>query len=228
MVSPVDLLESIQKSTAGINIAELLARHPQVPRRTAQRWIQQLLREGKVRGTGNGRARRYLAVQPPATKAKCRSDSPVRGSPEYACSLFRWSHNRLRCTRQARTSRKGCVCGVPVISAGTIPNEHGKGARRLARLYDDRRSTGRKGDEHRALASSFAIKAIEIAYGPDNGKERNANPQTSRTGLVEASAPCPVLINHCREFVGSQTGFPPVCVAEKLRATEDSRTNRHR
>jgi len=66
MVSPVDLLESIQKSTAGINVAELLGRHPQIPRRTAQRWIQQLLREGKVRGTGKGRARRYLAVQPPA------------------------------------------------------------------------------------------------------------------------------------------------------------------
>jgi len=67
MVSPADLLESIQKSTAGLNVAELLVRHPQIPRRTAQRWIQQLLREGKVRGTGKARARRYLAVQPPAT-----------------------------------------------------------------------------------------------------------------------------------------------------------------
>src|SRR5579863_1943485 len=67
MASSADLLESIQKSSAGINVAELLVRHPQVPRRTAQRWIQQLLREGKVRGTGKGRARRYLAVQPPPT-----------------------------------------------------------------------------------------------------------------------------------------------------------------
>ena len=49
MVSSVDLLESIQKSSAGIKVAELLVHHPQVPRRTAQRWIQQLLREGKVR-----------------------------------------------------------------------------------------------------------------------------------------------------------------------------------
>jgi len=69
MVSPVDLLESIQKSAAGLNVAELLVRHPQVPRRTAQRWIQQLLREGKVRGTGKGRARRYLAAQPRAIGA---------------------------------------------------------------------------------------------------------------------------------------------------------------
>lgn len=67
MVSPADLLGSIQKSTAGLNVAELLVRHPQIPRRTAQRWIQRLLREGKIRGVGKGRARRYLAVQPPAT-----------------------------------------------------------------------------------------------------------------------------------------------------------------
>ena len=69
MVSSADLLESIQKSTAGLNVAELLVRHPQIPRRTTQRWIQQLLRDGKIRGTGKGRARRYLAVQPPATGA---------------------------------------------------------------------------------------------------------------------------------------------------------------
>jgi hypothetical protein len=69
MVSPTDFLESIQKSTAGLNVAELLVRHPQIPRRTAQRWIQRLLREGKVRGTGKARARRYLAVQAPATGA---------------------------------------------------------------------------------------------------------------------------------------------------------------
>jgi Fic family protein len=69
MLSPADLLESVQKSIAGLNITELLVRHPEIPRRTAQRWIQQLLREGKVRGTGKGRARRYLAMPPPATRA---------------------------------------------------------------------------------------------------------------------------------------------------------------
>ena len=67
MVSPVDLLESIRKSGAGLNVAELLIRHPQIPRRTAQRWIQQLLREGTVRGVGKGRARRYLAAHLSAT-----------------------------------------------------------------------------------------------------------------------------------------------------------------
>ena len=69
MSSPADLLESLQKSTVGLNVAELLFQHPRIPRRTVQRWIQQLVREGKVRGTGKGRARRYLAAQPSATGA---------------------------------------------------------------------------------------------------------------------------------------------------------------
>ena len=67
MASPAHILESIKGSATGLSLAELLARHPGVPRRTAQRWIQQLLREGKVRGTGKGRARRYLAAPMPAT-----------------------------------------------------------------------------------------------------------------------------------------------------------------
>lgn len=69
MSSLADLLESIRGSAAGLNLAELLIRHPSIPRRTAQRWIQQLVREGKVRGTGKGRARRYLAAQTPAATA---------------------------------------------------------------------------------------------------------------------------------------------------------------
>lgn len=69
MSSLADLLQSIRGSAAGLNLAELLIRHPSIPRRTAQRWIQQLVREGKVRGTGKGRARRYLAAQTPAATA---------------------------------------------------------------------------------------------------------------------------------------------------------------
>jgi Fic family protein len=40
---------------------ELLALHPDIPRRTAQRWIQILIRNGQIHATGQGRARRYLA-----------------------------------------------------------------------------------------------------------------------------------------------------------------------
>ena len=96
MPSPADLLESIQESTAGLNVAELLVRHPQIPRRTAQRWIQQLLREGKVRGTGKGRARRYLAVQSLATGV-ARMSFPISSRyPPTAETSSRTSISRCR------------------------------------------------------------------------------------------------------------------------------------
>lgn len=62
MSSASTILKSIQASVQGLPIAELLARHPDVPRRTVQRWIQALIRKGQVRAEGNARARRYLAV----------------------------------------------------------------------------------------------------------------------------------------------------------------------
>jgi Fic family protein len=68
------LLESIQMSANGLTLAELLAQHPGIPRRTAQRWIQQLISEGRVRATGQGRARRYLAAAQPVA-AEHRDDA---------------------------------------------------------------------------------------------------------------------------------------------------------
>jgi Fic family protein len=68
------LLESIQMSANGLTLAELLAQHPDIPRRTAQRWIQQLISEGRVRATGQGRARRYLAAAQPVA-AEHRDDA---------------------------------------------------------------------------------------------------------------------------------------------------------
>ncbi len=46
-----------------MTLAELLSRHPAVPRRTAQRWLSQLVAEGGIIGKGEGRARRYLAAR---------------------------------------------------------------------------------------------------------------------------------------------------------------------
>lgn len=60
--SPAALLKSIQDTAAGLTLAELLMRHPAVPRRTAQRWLNQLVAAGGIVGKGEGRARRYLAV----------------------------------------------------------------------------------------------------------------------------------------------------------------------
>ncbi|MGT2455316.1 Fic family protein [Cupriavidus basilensis] len=72
MSTPNELLESVRKASAGLMLAELLAQHPDVARRTAQRWISQLINTGQIRAIGEGRARRYLAVKtaaiaPPAT-----------------------------------------------------------------------------------------------------------------------------------------------------------------
>ena len=57
-----DLLKSIQEHPAGLTLVELLARHPGLARRTAQRWISQLITDGRITGIGEGRARRFHAV----------------------------------------------------------------------------------------------------------------------------------------------------------------------
>ena len=74
MSSASTILKSIQASVQGLPIAELLARHPDVPRRTVQRWIQALIRKGQVRAEGNARARRYLAVARQAIAADDTQD----------------------------------------------------------------------------------------------------------------------------------------------------------
>ena len=57
------LLETFQSSSpSGLTLAELLAQHPALARRTAQRWISQWLSEGRLTASGEGRARRYTAA----------------------------------------------------------------------------------------------------------------------------------------------------------------------
>ncbi|MDD2545247.1 MAG: Fic family protein [Burkholderiaceae bacterium] len=55
------LLQSLQASPAGLTLGELLAQHPQLSRRTAQRWLGDLVAAGQVQAQGEGRARRYVA-----------------------------------------------------------------------------------------------------------------------------------------------------------------------
>ena len=61
MPASVELLKSIQSSTTGLTLAELLAQHPGLARRTIQRWISQWIAQGLVTASGEGRARRYGA-----------------------------------------------------------------------------------------------------------------------------------------------------------------------
>ena len=66
-----ELLQSIQAFPAGLSLSELLARHPQVARRTVQRLISQMIAAGQISASGEGRARRYYPVSanPPTPQA---------------------------------------------------------------------------------------------------------------------------------------------------------------
>lgn len=66
-----ELPQSIQETPAGLTLAELLARHPQVARRTAQRLISQMIAAGQITARGEGRARRYYPINAgPAVEPK--------------------------------------------------------------------------------------------------------------------------------------------------------------
>lgn len=73
MPSTTDLLSSIRASD-GLTLAELLAAHPGVSRRTAQRLIAKLIESGEVMAIGEGRARRYF----PADTQSHRAEGIVR------------------------------------------------------------------------------------------------------------------------------------------------------
>lgn len=62
MQSPQELLKAIQSTPGGMGIADILERHPTLARRTAQRWLSELVAEGLVVAIGSGRARRYTAA----------------------------------------------------------------------------------------------------------------------------------------------------------------------
>jgi len=62
MPSAADLLKTIREYPSGLTLAALLVRHPEVARRTAQRWIGQLIDDGHISALGEGRARRYLVL----------------------------------------------------------------------------------------------------------------------------------------------------------------------
>lgn len=60
MSATTDLLNSIQASGDGLTLAELLAQHPGIARRTAQRLVAKLIESGQVIASGEGRSRRYF------------------------------------------------------------------------------------------------------------------------------------------------------------------------
>lgn len=62
MSTPDELLKSIQSAPDGLSIAAILTEHPGLARRTAQRWLNELVAQGRIRAFGAGRARRYVVA----------------------------------------------------------------------------------------------------------------------------------------------------------------------
>ncbi|WP_413793948.1 MULTISPECIES: Fic family protein [unclassified Pseudomonas] len=63
MPSTTDILNSIQASRNGVSLSELLTRHPEIARRTAQRILANLIESSQITAQGEGRARRYFATE---------------------------------------------------------------------------------------------------------------------------------------------------------------------
>ncbi len=62
MSSTTDLLNSIQAFGNGLTLAELLTQHPGIARRTAQRLVAKLIKNGQITAQGKARARRYFSA----------------------------------------------------------------------------------------------------------------------------------------------------------------------
>ena len=72
------LLQHIRSASTGLTLADLLAQHPTLARRTLQRWISQWIAKGQIAAQGEGRARRYL---PLATRSTAMLGMPGGAVP---------------------------------------------------------------------------------------------------------------------------------------------------
>jgi Fic family protein len=57
-----ELLSSLQNAPEGLTLGELLALHPGIARRTAQRQLHAMVEGGRIAAVGQGRSRRYRAT----------------------------------------------------------------------------------------------------------------------------------------------------------------------
>jgi hypothetical protein len=80
------LLASIQASPGGITLARLLSLHPQLAKRSAQRWVSQYVSQGAIGYVGEGPARRYVPQALAVQRSGSLVDSahpPVNSFPSY-------------------------------------------------------------------------------------------------------------------------------------------------
>lgn len=102
-----DLIHTLQQTPSGLTLAELLTQHPQVARRTAQRWLRQWADRGLVLAQGEGRSRRYLWVTTtPTGTAPTATAAPVLAEGLGGLALSADSRDILAYVGQAVAARK--------------------------------------------------------------------------------------------------------------------------
>ncbi|MGF1761108.1 Fic family protein [Photobacterium sagamiensis] len=62
-MSITELKAYLQKQTAPVSISEILAAHPDLIRRTLQRWLNLLIKDNIIQALGEGRARKYQGLE---------------------------------------------------------------------------------------------------------------------------------------------------------------------
>ncbi|WP_460320448.1 Fic family protein [Pseudomonas ogarae] len=77
MPSTTDILNSILASRSGASLSELLTKHPEIARRTAQRILANLVESSQITAQGEGRARRYFAIEHQAETHALNTDTDV-------------------------------------------------------------------------------------------------------------------------------------------------------
>lgn len=112
-MSPViSLLASLQNSSTSMSLVDLLALHPDVPRRTAQRQLAQWVAAGQLQTEGQARARRYSLATNPTTyaptpaKAAFAARETVADLLDGSVVLSPDSRDILNYIEQATTARK--------------------------------------------------------------------------------------------------------------------------
>ena len=101
MSSPEDLFDSIQATPKGLSISTILARHSGLARRTAQRWLNHLVAEGRIKVVGAGRAQRYVVAAAASMLPAVSQDGFSESIP-----LSADSRDILAYVDQALTARK--------------------------------------------------------------------------------------------------------------------------
>ena len=120
MPSSTEILNSIQTSGSGLMLTELLARHPDIARRTAQRLIAKLIESGQITASGEGRARRYFGAAAPTDASTL--DTNTDSFPSFI-PLSADSRDILAYINQPTEARKpiGYPCQDPLLHLGVDP-----------------------------------------------------------------------------------------------------------